>query len=37
LASRYDALIYIDESEALHPLHLKPAGDQVPETYPFGF
>jgi erythromycin esterase len=36
LASRYDALLYIDETEALHPLHLKPAIDQMPETYPFG-
>jgi erythromycin esterase len=37
LPSRYDALIYIDKSRALHPLHIKPAGHQVPETYPFGF
>jgi erythromycin esterase len=37
LASRYDALLYIDETEALHPLHLKPAGNDVPETYPFGY
>jgi erythromycin esterase len=37
LPSRYDALLYIDETTALHPLHLKPAGDQMPETYPFGF
>lgn len=37
LPSRYNALLYIDQSEALHPLHLKPAGDQMPQTYPFGF
>jgi erythromycin esterase len=37
LPSRYDALIYIDTSKALHPLHLKPDGTQIPETYPFGF
>jgi erythromycin esterase-like protein len=37
LASRYDALIYIDQSNALHPLHIKPNEDQMPETYPFGF
>jgi erythromycin esterase len=37
LASRYDALIYIDETEALHPLHLELDGDQMPATYPFGF
>ena len=33
---RYDAFIYIDETQALHPLHIEPDGHQVPETYPFG-
>ncbi len=33
---RYDAFIYLDATTALHPLHIKPDGDQVPETYPFG-
>lgn len=37
LSSRYDAMIYIDKSRALHPLHLKPDGHQMPETYPFGY
>jgi erythromycin esterase len=37
ITSRYNALIYIDQSKALHPLHLQPDGAQVPETYPFGF
>jgi erythromycin esterase-like protein len=37
LTHRYDALIYIDASNALHPLHLKPNGEKIPETYPFGF
>jgi erythromycin esterase len=37
LPSRYDALIYVDRSVALHPLHLKPHGDQMPDTYPFGY
>lgn len=37
LPSRYDALIYIDQSKALHPLHLEPDGNKMPETYPFGF
>ena len=37
LNARYDAFIYIDETEALHPLHLKPDGHKVPETYPFNF
>lgn len=33
---RYDAFIFLDETHALHPLHLKPDGSQIPETYPFG-
>ena len=33
---RYDAFIYIDETSALHPLHIKPDGHQMPETFPFG-
>lgn len=37
MSSRYDAFIYVDETKALFPLHLKPDGDKVPETYPFGF
>ena len=37
LPSRYDALIYIDRSAAVHPLHLKPDGGRMPDTYPFGF
>jgi erythromycin esterase-like protein len=36
LPMRYDAFIYIDETHGLHPLHIKPDGHQVPETYPFG-
>ena len=35
--SRYDAMLYIDRSKALHPLHLKPDLTETPETYPFGF
>jgi hypothetical protein len=34
---RYNAFIYIDKTTALHPLHLKADGCQVPETYPFNF
>lgn len=37
LPSRYDALVYIDKSRALHPFHISPDGHQVPETYPFGY
>jgi erythromycin esterase-like protein len=33
---RYDAFVYLDETTALHPLHIKPDGRQMPETYPFG-
>lgn len=36
LPLRYDAFIHIDETKALYPLHIKPDGHQIPETYPFG-
>ncbi|HET7231228.1 MAG TPA: erythromycin esterase family protein [Longimicrobium sp.] len=37
LPYRYDALLYIDQSEALHPLHMTPVPEhEVPETYPSG-
>lgn len=36
LPLRYDAFIYLDETHALHPLHIEPDGHLVPETYPFG-
>lgn len=36
LPMRYDAFIHIDKTTALHPLHIKPDGHQIPETYPFG-
>lgn len=36
LPLRYDAFIYLDETKALHPLHIEPDGKQMPETYPFG-
>ncbi len=36
LPMRYDAFIYLDETQALHPLHIEPDGHQMPETYPFG-
>ena len=36
LPLRYDAFIHIDETKALYPLHIKPDGHLVPETYPFG-
>ncbi len=37
MAQRYDAFIYLDETEALHPLGLPGRGSQMPDTYPFGF
>jgi len=37
LPARYDAFLYIDETHALRPLHLKPVAEhEVPETYPTG-
>ncbi len=36
LLVRYDAFLFINETQALHPLHLQPAGGQTPETYPWG-
>lgn len=36
LSRRYDALIYLDNTRAVHPLHMKPHHEKVPETYPFG-
>lgn len=36
MTERYDALIYLDETQALHPMHLPVKGDVMPETYPFG-
>jgi erythromycin esterase len=37
MADRYDAFIYIDETSALHPLHMKAHAGKIPETYPFNF
>lgn len=36
LPLRYDAFIYLDETSALHPLHIEPDGKQIPATFPFG-
>ncbi|MGZ4034177.1 MAG: erythromycin esterase family protein [Bacteroidia bacterium] len=36
LPMRYSAFIFIDETKALHPLHIEPDGHQIPETFPFG-
>tara|TARA_R110002020_G_scaffold254617_1_gene468346 strand:+ start:28197 stop:29462 length:1266 start_codon:yes stop_codon:yes gene_type:complete len=36
IPERYEAFIYIDKSQALHPIHVKTDTDATPETYPFG-
>ena len=36
LSKRYDAFLFIDKTEALHPLKIKPGSTLTPETYPFG-
>jgi erythromycin esterase len=36
MAERYDAFIHFEKTKALHPLHIKPNGLLMPETYPFG-
>lgn len=33
---RYDAFIYLNQTKALHPLHVSVDAGQMPETYPFG-
>lgn len=37
LPERYDAFIYLDHSDGLHPLEIQPEKElQPPETYPWG-
>lgn len=36
IPDRYDAFLYVDRTQALHPLHLSPDGHKIPDTYPFG-
>ncbi len=36
LPRRYDAFLYIDQTTALNPLHLKTIQEELPETYPTG-
>ena len=36
LPERYDAFIFLDQTNALHPIHIRPDGNLMPETYPFG-
>ncbi|CAN5468737.1 N/A [soil metagenome] len=37
LSKRYDAFIYLDTTQELHPLHLRANSHKTPETYPFNF
>jgi len=37
MAERYDAFLYIDRTQALHPIHPREDAGKIPETYPFGF
>lgn len=37
LNARYDAFIYLDQTTALHPLHFRPDGHKIPETFPFEY
>jgi erythromycin esterase len=37
LPRRYDAFLYLDETRALHPLHMRPRENgEPPETIPSG-
>ena len=36
LPRRYDAFLYVDETQALHPLHVKPEEINPPDLYPWG-
>ena len=36
LPKRYDTFLYIDESQALHPLHIEPEAIDPPDLYPWG-
>jgi erythromycin esterase len=36
IPQRYEAFIYLDKTNAVHPLHIKPDGLQMPSTYPWG-
>ena len=36
LPKRYDAFMYIDETQALHPLHIEPEEINPPDLYPWG-
>jgi erythromycin esterase-like protein len=37
MTSRYDAFIYLEQTRALHPLHVTAQTKKIPETYPFSY
>jgi erythromycin esterase len=37
MSERYDAFVFLDETRALHALHLQPHDRHMPDLYPFGF
>jgi erythromycin esterase len=37
IAKRYDAFVFLKESQALHPLHVEGTSHRMPETFPWNF
>lgn len=37
IPERYDAFLYFDETEGVHPLHMKVRGGKEPELYPWNY
>ncbi|WP_299985396.1 erythromycin esterase family protein [uncultured Pontibacter sp.] len=37
IPDRYDAFLYFDETEGVHPLHMKTRGAREPELYPWNY
>ena len=37
ISERYDALLYLNKTTALHPLHIYPDKKKLPDTYPSSF
>ncbi|MDX5438656.1 MAG: erythromycin esterase family protein, partial [Pontibacter sp.] len=37
IPERYDAFIYFDEAEAVHPLRMKSRGAKEPDLYPWNY
>ena len=37
LMDRYNAFMFLDQTTSLHPIHMPPHHELIPETYPFGF